>query len=208
MIASAGVASTGADRRTTVTAFRDRIGFAQEMPDMAGADDREARASSRKEDLDGPAVVAYTTEDDEHGPVREAAQAHARDHGCVVVLYAADAAGFLSEPMPNAIDAEGAGDRFGDRLGLADLEYLGRSDIAGQVADGRRAGARVAAWLPKDHGLGALAEYALAQDAHLVYLPAQLGSADELGALFRAPKGSTTVVRSDPEVRVVGPSIR
>ena len=53
-----------------------------------------------REDIAGPSVVAYTTEDDQYHAVREAARGHAREHGCVVILYAADAAGFMSEPMP------------------------------------------------------------------------------------------------------------
>ena len=132
-----------------------------------------------RENIAGPSVVAYTTEDDQYHSVREAAQAHAREHGCVMILYAADAAGFMSEPMPNAIDAEGAEDRFGDRLGLADLEYLGRSAIAGQVAEERAAGARAAAWLPKDHGVQALAEYAVSVNANRLFLPDKLGPYDE-----------------------------
>lgn len=171
---------------------------------MADTEERGIRSGGRREDIAGPAVVAYTTEDDGHRPVRQAAQAHAREHGCVLVLFAADAAGFFSEPMPNAIDAEGAGDRFGDRLGLADLEYLGRPAVASQVVEGRSAGARVAAWLPKDHGMGALAEYAYAQGAHIVFLPEQLASHDELSALLKGLKSSTGVAPSDIEIRVVG----
>ena len=110
--------------------------------------------------------------------------------------------------MPNAIDAEGAGNRFGDRLGLADLEYLGRAAVASQVVEGRSAGARVAAWLPKDHGMGALAEYAHAEGAHIVFLPEQLASHDELSALLKGLlkglKTSTGVAPSDIEIRVVG----
>ncbi|MEO6207200.1 MAG: hypothetical protein ABIP77_04525 [Candidatus Limnocylindrales bacterium] len=173
--------------------------------DMADNEDRGIQAGGRRDDIAGPAVLAYTTEDDGHRPIREAAQAHALEHGCVVILFAADAAGFLSEPMPNAIDAEGAGNRFGDRLGLADLEYLGRAAVASQVVEGRSAGARVAAWLPKDHGVRALAEYAHAEGAHIVFLPEQLASHDELGALLKGLKTSPGVAPSDIEIRVVGP---
>jgi hypothetical protein len=146
---------------------------------MADTERRGIPADGCREDIAGPTVIAYTTEDDDHRLVREAAVGHAREHGCVLILYAADAAGFMSEPMPNAIDAEGAEDRFGDRLGLADLEYLGRSSIAGQVAEGRAAGARVAAWLPKGHGMQALADYAGSVGAHLVFVPTELGPYDQ-----------------------------
>ncbi|MEO8470494.1 MAG: hypothetical protein ABI573_12625, partial [Chloroflexota bacterium] len=150
-----------------------------------------------------PAVVAYTTEDDAHRAVHQAAQEHALEHGCVLVLYAADAAGFMSEPLPNATDADGAGDRFGGRLGLADLAYLGRSEIAGQVAEGRGAGARVAAWLPKGHGMGALAEYASAQGAHIVFLPEELASHEELSAKLLGPTDSGGAAPPAIEIRVV-----
>ncbi len=161
-------------------------------------------SDDRGEDVAGPAVVAYTTEDDRYRPVREAAQAHAREHGCVVVLYAADVAGFMSDPMPNATDADGAGDRFGDRLGLADLEYLGRSTVASQVAQGRDTGARVAAWLPTGHGMGALAEYAHSLGAHVIFLPEQVASDDELSTLSSALGKSTSEGPSDIAVQVVG----
>jgi hypothetical protein len=147
---------------------------------MAETEHRGLPSGDGRENMAGPSVVAYTTEDDEFRAVRQAAGAHAREHGCVLILYAADAAGFMSEPMPNAIDAEGAEDRFGDRVGLADLEYLGRAAIAGQVAEERATGARAAAWLPKGHGMEALAEYARSVGAHGLFLPGSLGPYDEL----------------------------
>jgi hypothetical protein len=146
---------------------------------MADTERHGIPEDGRREDIAGSAVIAYTTEDDAHPLVRQAALSHAAEHRCVLILYAADAAGFMSEPMPNAIDAQGAEDRFGDRLGLADLEYLGRSSIAGQVAECRAAGARVAAWLPKGHGMQALAEYAESVGAHLVFVPTKLGPYDQ-----------------------------
>ena len=96
-------------------------------------------AVRQREDITGPSVIAYTTEGEGQLEVRQAAQEHAREHGCVLLLYTADAGGILSDPMPNAIDAEGADNEFGDRLGLADLEYLGRSDVAKQVVESRMA---------------------------------------------------------------------
>ncbi len=183
---------------------REPIRAGQQGPDMAEIEDRGIRSGGRGEDMAGPAVVAYTTEDDAHRVVRQAAHAHALEHGCLLVLYAADAAGFMSEPLPNTIDADGAEDRFGGRLGLADLEYLGRPEIAGQVVEGRDAGARVAAWLPKGHGMAALAEYASAQGAHIVFLPEELASHEELSAKLSGLTDSGGVAPSDIEVRVVG----
>lgn len=178
------------------------------VTDMADIEDRGIRSGGSGEDIAGPLVVAYTTEKDGHRPVRQAAQAHALEHGCVLVLYAADAAGFLSEPLPNAIDADGAGDRFGGRLGLADLEYLGRAAIASQVVEARESGTRVAAWLPKGHGMGALADYAHAQGAHIVFLPEQLAAHDEMSALLGELTRTNAGAGSDIQVQVVDSAAR
>ncbi len=86
----------------------------------------------------------------------------------MLVLYATDAAGFLSEPLPNAVDGEGAGE----------------------------AGARACAWLRKNHRTAALADYASAQDAHIMFLPAQLAVCDELSALLSGVKSSTDLKQS------------
>ena len=85
--------------------------------------------------LAGIAVVAHVTEDDQHPEVRQAAEVHAREHGCMLILFAADVASSWSEPMPNQWASEGEGDRFGDRLSHEDLEFLGQIDH-------RRAGPR------------------------------------------------------------------
>lgn len=99
----------------------------------------------RRAELGGPAVIALATEEDERPEVRRAAQAHARAHGCVVILYAMDVASAWSEPMPNQWASDGEAERFGDRLSPEDLDALGRSAMGGQVRTGRRAGARGAA---------------------------------------------------------------
>ena len=130
----------------------------------------------------GHTVVAYTTEDDQHGEVRLAAQSHALEHGCVLILYAADAASAFSDPMPNEWASEGEGDRFSDRLDPEDLEMLGRAEIAQQVRSSRGAGVDTAAWLPKDKGVRALAEYAIAEGAHSVYVSEAHDAIDELRA--------------------------
>ena len=128
----------------------------------------------------GHAVVAYTTEDDQHAEVRRAAEGHALEHGCVLILYAADVASAFSDPMPNEWASEGEGDRFSDRLSPEDLELLGRAEIAKQVRSSLRAGANAVAWLPKDKGVKALAEYAAGEGAHSVYVSETLDAIDEL----------------------------
>lgn len=134
--------------------------------------------------LAGPSVVAYTTEDDGRAEVRQAAEAHARDHGCVVILYAGDVASAFSEPIPNQWASDGEAAQYSDRLDSNDLEVLGRAAIGEQVGKGRRAGVTTAAWLPKDKGPKALADYALAQRAHIVFVPADLDSLAELRPLL------------------------
>ena len=151
----------------------------------------------------GPAVIAYTTDDDAHAEVRQAAAEHAREHGCVVILYDAEAAALLAEPMPNQWASEGEADRFGDRLTADDLEFLGRAGLARQVRQ-TQAGIRVAGWLPKDHGPGALADYARSQGAHAIFVPEQLESIDELSSRI-AGKGTPGAELAAPgvELRVV-----
>lgn len=157
----------------------------------------------RRPSLDGPAVVAYTTEDDQHAEVRHAAEVHAKAHRCMLILYAANVASLWSEPMPNQWASEGEAERFGDRLSPEDLEFLGRSAVAGQVREGRRAGVRASAWLPKDKGIEALSEYASAQGAHMVFVPESLDSIDELRPLLASAGGARETAQPAVELQVV-----
>jgi hypothetical protein len=151
----------------------------------------------------GSAVIAYTDDDDRYAEVRQAAATHARGHGCVVILYDASAAEVLAEPLPNQWDAEGQADRFGDRLTADDLEFLGRAGLARQVRQAA-AGIQVTAWLPKDHGPGALADYARSQGAHAIFVPEQLESIDELSSKLSGAETPTTELSTPGvEVRVV-----
>ncbi|MEO8230400.1 MAG: hypothetical protein ABI628_11660 [Chloroflexota bacterium] len=149
-------------------------------------DEIDAHRERRRTALDGPAVVAYTTEDDLHPEIRRAAEAHARKPDLVLILYAADVASWLSEPMPNQWGSEGEGERFGDRLSATDLDALGRAAIADQVRDAQRDGVRAAAWLPKDKGGAAMAEYAVAEAAQILFVPASLDSIEEVRSTLAA----------------------
>jgi len=144
------------------------------MPESTSAPTRER----------GATVIAYTTEGDEHAAVRLASVQHARDHGCTVVLYAADAASAFEEPLPNQWASEGEDKRFGDRLTTADLEFLGRQSIADQVREAEAGGVDAFGWLPKDHGPRALADYARQQGAHRVFVPDELETIDEVSSLL------------------------
>lgn len=149
-------------------------------------------------------VVAYVTGDDAHIDVRRAGQEHALAHGCALILYVADAASWWSEPMPNQWGSEGEGDRFGSRLGPDDLEALGRSDVRAQVMESQGSQVPAFAWLPKDHGSGALARYASEQGAHLIFVPSELESIDELSSLVAGATASEELGSLGIEVRAVG----
>lgn len=138
----------------------------------------------------GPAVVAYTTGDDRHPAVRLAAVRHAREHGCTVILYDAEAASAFSDPMPNQWASEGEADDLGDRLGLLQLELLGREPLATQVREAQAGGVDAFGWLPKDHGARPLADYAISQAAHRVFAPDELEQVDELSALLQGGSGA------------------
>lgn len=123
----------------------------------------------------------------------------------MLILFAADVASSWSEPMPNQWASEGEGDRFGDRLNPEDLEFLGRSAIAAQVRESRRAGVRASAWLPKDKGIEALAAYASVQGAHIVFVPESLDSIDELRPLLASAGSGGDPGRPAIETHAVGP---
>lgn len=127
-------------------------------------------------------VIAYTTGDDRHATVRLSAVHHASEHGCAVILYDADAASTIAEPMPNQWGSEGEGHGLGDRLDPEDLEFLGQAPLATQVREARAGGVQAYGWLPKDHGPGALAKYAIDQSAHRLFVPDELESIDELSS--------------------------
>jgi hypothetical protein len=150
-------------------------------------------------------VVAYVTTDDRHAVVRRAAEEHARAHGCVLILFVSDAASIFSEPMPNQWGSEGETDRFGSRLGPEDLEFLGRSDVGRQVVDSRRAGVETFAWLPKDHGPGALVGYAREQGAHMIFVPDELEGIDTLSSRLGGATASEELDVPGIELRPVSP---
>jgi hypothetical protein len=164
--------------------------FAMNTPDA-----KRSKPDADRQYLTGAAVVVYATEDDQYAEVRQAAEGHARAHRCTLILYAADVASAFSEPMPNQWASEGEGERFSDRLSPDDLEFLGRSAIAEQVRQCRRAGVNAAAWLPKDKGVEALAAYASAEGVHAVYVPASLGSIGDLRRLLVEAHGVSDPAR-------------
>lgn len=150
----------------------------------------------------GSTVLGYTTEDDQYAAVRLATVQHARDHGCTVILYAADAASAWEEPLPNQWASEGEDKRFGDRLTTADLEFLGRQVIADQVREAQAGGVEAFGWLPKDHGPQALAEYARQQGAHRVFVPDELEAIDEISAMLAGEADAVETIEDRPGIDV------
>ena len=165
----------------------------------------DPHSGHRRPNLDGPTVVAYATEEDQYPEVRHAAEVHAKVHGCTLILYAADVGSLLWEPMPNQLDSEGEEEQFGDRLSPEDLDFLGRSAIAGQVREGEREGVMASAWLPKDKGIDTLAEYASTQGAHILFVPESLASIDGLRTLLAAADGAREAAPRVVELQVVRP---
>ena len=165
--------------------------------------DMSSKATAAPREGDS-SVLGYTTEDDQHAGVRLAAVTHAKEHGCAVILYAADAASAFEEPMPNQWASEGEEHRFGERLTTADLEFLGRQPIADQVREAQAGGVDAFGWLPKDHGPKAMAEYARQQGVHRVFVPDALEAIDELSALLAAePDAVEEVERTGIDVERV-----
>ena len=163
--------------------------------------------SGAKLDTEAPlpsVIVASVTGDDAHVDVRRAAEAHALEHGCAIILYVVDAASVWSDPMPNQWGSEGEGDRFGSRLSPNDLEALGRADVRDQVIEGRETHVQVFAWLPKDIGSGALAQYAREQGAHLVIVADDLDGIDELRSLLAGDRAGGDPGGPRIDLRVVG----
>jgi len=118
-------------------------------------------------------IVAVTTEDDTHAPVRKPAAELARHVGSTVILWASDAAvGPFESPLPTNWSGDGETEQFGDRLGPNDLMAAGREPLARQVGELRNAGIDAWGWLPESADAEHLAAYAADQEAELVLVSA------------------------------------
>ena len=119
-------------------------------------------------------IIAYVGEDGRYDVVRDRAMAEATSSGARLILYDADAATRLGEPLPSWWSGEGADELYGNRLGPAELEKAGRASVAREVERGRRLGIDTWAWLPSSHGASDLADYATKQHADLLIVPSDL----------------------------------
>jgi hypothetical protein len=114
-------------------------------------------------------IVAVTSEEPRHDPVRRRAAAIAKDAGSTVILWARDAAvSPLESPLPTAWSGDGEREQFGDRLGPNDLIAAGFEPLARQVGELRKAGLDAWGWLPDKADAEHLMTYAADEKAELV----------------------------------------
>lgn len=148
-------------------------------------------------------VVAMTAEDDRFAHARRAGAELAGAEGLPLILYDIDAASLLNEPLPSGWSAEGTGEQFGDRLSPDDLRRLGRASIAEQVEEAGRAGLEAYGWLPTSHGPDPLAEYAAAQGARAIVMPAEREEVDPLAALLVGTRRPIDHLAQEAPLRVL-----
>ena len=71
-------------------------------------------------------IIAYVGDDDRYDVVRDRATAEATSSGARLILYDADAATRLGDPLPSWWSGEGSDELFGDRLGPAEPSTVAR----------------------------------------------------------------------------------
>lgn len=134
------------------------------------------------------AVVAVVGEDDRFSSAWLRGVDLAVERRQPLILYDWDSASLLGEPLPTHWSSDGWEDRVPDRLDPSQLDAAGRAPMAEQVRRARDHGVDAYAWLPADHGASALAEYAGAQGATAIVVPADLS---ELGGLDAVLAGTS-----------------
>ena len=120
-------------------------------------------------------IIAYLGEGDRFWPVIERATSIAMRRHSRLIFYDTDAASRLgANPLPTFWSADGLREQFGDRLGPAELERAGCEELRDRVQRARHDGIDAYGWLPSKRGAKDLAEYATAQGADLLVVPADL----------------------------------
>ena len=164
-------------------------------PQIAMAEDRPSSS--------GAVVLAVTTDDDRYASARAEATRIAAEQQGRLILYDFDAATVLGDPLPSNWSGEGSAEDVPSELDEADLEAAGRSKIAEQVAQARRAGVPTTAWLPSKTGPGPLTEYAREHGVGTIVVPHDLEAAGELERLATATSDPAKDVREQAHARVV-----
>jgi hypothetical protein len=128
--------------------------------------------------------VAVTGDDDRFAYARRHAMTVAGDSGRILLLYDIDAPTFLGDPLPTWWSGEGSEGQFSRRLDQVNLRAAGRATIADQVAEAEDRGLAAYGWLPSQHGVSPLTEYATEQGATTIVVPAGMPDVETLQAAF------------------------
>lgn len=141
-------------------------------------------------------IVAQVGEEPAEDLVHRAALSLATEAHARLVLYDADAASLLSEPLPSNWAGEGAEEEFGDLLSPDELTVLGRPELRDLVVEARSHGLDAYGWLAGGHGVDSITEYAERIAADLILVPESalergplaLGEEDVLEAAHEIPR--------------------
>ncbi len=148
-------------------------------------------------------VVAYIREDERYAPVTLAAIEAARSAGAQLILYDADSASRMSEPLPGTWSADNGERPFGDRLTPEEIESAGRHELAEQVRAARTSGIDTFGWLASTRGASDFLDYADAQGAGLLVVPDDMQDEGLLARLRGAPAPGEIEGKADRAVLTV-----
>ena len=148
-------------------------------------------------------VLAYIREDARYAPVRVAAIEAAQASNAQLILYDADSASRFSSPLPTFWSGDTSERPFGDRLTPEELEAAGRHELAEHVRRARSAGVDTFGWLPSSRGAHDFVDYADAQAADLLVVPADLQDEGLLARLRRAPTPGEIAEKAERAVLTV-----
>ena len=145
-------------------------------------------------------IAAFVDEGGAYDHVVRAGIDLAREKRARLLLYDSTSASAFREPVASELSAEGVGEDVPALLSPAELETQGHHPLAEWVARARAAG--VDAWgrLASEHGAEPFLEFAEAQGADLVLVPAEL---DDAGLVERLRGETLDEARSQASVRVV-----
>ncbi|MGE0599750.1 MAG: universal stress protein [Dehalococcoidia bacterium] len=131
-------------------------------------------------------IVAYTGEGQRYWPLIEKSIDLANARSARLIIYDADSASRLSDPLPNWWASEGEAEQYPNLLSPEHLEKAGQKELQQRVEHARGLGVDAYGWLPSKRDAETLAEYAEEQGATLIVVPSSL---EEQGALTRWIKG-------------------
>ena len=166
------------------------------MTEPAGQSSGSAAPTAR-------AVLAVTADDDRYATTRQEATHLAVEQGARLILYDWDAATVLGNPLPSVWSGEGTDEDTPSELDERDLEAAGRAPLIDQLAEARRAGVAVTAWLPAKPGPDAMVRWAREHGVTTIVVPEDLQAAGELERLAAGTDDPTRAVEDESRVRVV-----